>query len=162
MRGLTPRRPPSPHFSWAEVNARSGYRYLPFGPTAIGNGRIVLTPRRNAKRHAQRLEHVRAQVNAARASRGFEPTGMHVLSWARSYEHNRQVGGARNSQHLYFDATDFSVQEIDRLMPWNGGRRDFDAILNSVFANGGVGLYPSGSRHCDSRGWRSRWTTFLA
>ena len=42
MRGLTPKRPPSPHFSWAEVNARSGYSYLPLGRTAIGNGRIVV------------------------------------------------------------------------------------------------------------------------
>lgn len=158
MRGLTPRRPPSPHFTWAEVNAHSGYRYLPFGPTAIGNGRLVMTPRRNAKRHAQRLEQVRAQVNAARTRRGFKPTGLHVLSWARSFEHNRTVGGARNSRHLYFDATDISVQEIDRLMPWHGGRRDFDAILESVFANGGVGLYPAGNRHCDSRGTRARWT----
>ena len=27
-----------------------------------------------------------------------------------------------------------------------------------VFADGGVGLYPAGNRHCDSRGSRARWT----
>lgn len=162
MRWFAPTKPPSPHFSWAEVigNGRSGYRRVPLGPTPIGLGRIVLTPRRNAKRHAQRLEQVRAQVNAARTRRGLKPTGLRVLSWARSFDHNRAVGGARNSRHLYLDATDISVQEIDRVMPWPGGRATFDLILESVFASGGVGLYPAGNRHCDSRGTRARWTSF--
>jgi uncharacterized protein YcbK (DUF882 family) len=158
MRGPTPTRPPSPHFSWAEVNARSGYAYLPFGPTAIGNGRIVMTPRINARRHAANLERLRSAVNEARRLKGFEPTGIRVLSWARSFEHNEQVGGARNSQHLYFLATDISLQEIERLCPWASGRVTFDSLLDRVFANGGVGLYPAGNRHVDSRGHRARWT----
>jgi uncharacterized protein YcbK (DUF882 family) len=160
VRWFAPTKPPSPHFSWAEVigNGRSGYSRVPLGPTPIGLGRMVLTPRRNAKRHAQQLEQVRAQVNASRQHKGFRPTVLHILSWARSFEHNRQIGGARDSQHLYFLATDISVQEIDRLMPWDGGRRDFDAILEAVFANGGIGEYPAGNRHVDSRGHPARWT----
>lgn len=159
MRGPTPRRPPSPHFSWAEVVARSGYSYLPFGPTAIGNGRIVMTPRINARRHAANLERLRSAVNEARRLKGFPPTGIRVLSWARSFEHNSdpRVGGARNSQHLYFLATDISLQEIERLCPWASGRATFDDLLDKVFANGGVGLYPAGNRHVDSRGHRARW-----
>jgi uncharacterized protein YcbK (DUF882 family) len=158
MRGPTPTRPPSPHFSWAEVNAHSGYAYLPYGSTMIGLGRIVATPRRNAKRHAANLERLRSAVNEARRLKGLAPTGIRVLSWARSFEHNRQVGGATYSQHLFFDATDIALQEIERLMPWASGRHDFDALLERVFANGGVGLYPAGNRHVDSRGHRARWT----
>lgn len=158
MRGPTPTRPPSPHFTWAEVNAHSGYAYLPYGPTAIGNGRIVMTPRINARRHAANLERLRSAVNAARRLKGFKPTGINVLSWARSFEHNRQVGGARDSQHLYFLATDIALPEIERLMPWAAGRADFDGLLERVFADGGIGLYPAGNRHVDSRGQRARWT----
>ena len=128
MRWLPPTRPLSPHFKWSEVTRNSGYSRLPFGPTPIGLGRIVLTPRRNAREHAVNLERLRSGVNRERAARGFKPTVLNVLSWARSYEHNRKVGGASNSQHLYFKATDISVQEIDRLCPWNGGRMVFDSI----------------------------------
>jgi len=158
MRGLTPTRPPSPHFTWAEVNAHSGYAYLPYGPTAIGNGRLVMTPRINARKHAANLERLRSAVNEARRLKGYGATGIRILSWARSYEHNRQVGGAPDSQHLYFLATDIALEEIDRLMPWASGRETFDGLLESIFANGGVGLYPAGNRHVDSRGHRARWT----
>ena len=160
MRGPTPRNPPSPHFSWAEVIAHSGYVSVPFGPTPIGFGRVVATPRKNAIRHAGSLESLRWLVNDERHKHGLPETGIVVLSWARSFAHNRQVGGAKDSQHLYLLATDISVQEIDRLMPWKGGRRDFDRLLEMVFRFGGVGLYPAGNRHCDSRGHRARWTSF--
>jgi uncharacterized protein YcbK (DUF882 family) len=158
MRGPTPTRPPSPHFSWDEVVAGSGYAYLPFGPTAIGNGRIVATPRINARRHALNLERLRSAVNEARRLKGLPPTGINILDWARSFAHNIEVGGASNSQHLYFLATDIALQEIERLCPWASGRETFDGLLERVFANGGVGLYPAGNRHVDSRGHRARWT----
>lgn len=158
MRWFAPSKPPSPHFTWSEVIGNSGYSRVPLGPTPIGLGRIVLTPRLNARRHAASLERLRSAVNEARRANGLAPTGLHVISWARSYEHNKSVGGASNSQHLYFQATDISVQEIDRLCPWKGGRGTFDQLLEVVFAHGGVGLYQAGNRHCDSRGTRARWT----
>lgn len=140
--------------------AHSGYDFLPYGPTAIGNGRFVLTPRINARKHAANLERLRAAVNEARRLKGFEPTGIRVLSWARSFVHNSVVGGAPNSQHLYFLATDIALQEIERLCPWATGRETFDDLLDKVFAQGGIGFYPAGNRHCDSRGHRARWTNF--
>lgn len=149
--------PPSEHFTWSEVLRDSGYGRLPYGPTPIGLGRMVLTPRRNAIRHAESLEALRAIVNNERHRHGLPPTGIRVLSWARSFAHNRSVGGASSSQHLYFLATDIAVQEIDRLMPWHQGRATFDLALESVFQFGGVGLYPAGNRHCDTRGHRARW-----
>jgi hypothetical protein len=153
-----PSKPLSPHFSWAELIHNSGYERVPLGPTPIGRGRICLTPRINARRHATKLEALRELVNTDRRHHDLPVTGLRVLSWARSYEHNRTVGGASNSQHLYFRATDIARQEIDRLMPWPDGRRDFNRLLDTVFADGGVGLYPAGNRHCDSRGNRARWT----
>lgn len=160
MRWRAPTQPPSPHFAWAEVLARSGYDRLPYGPTPIGRGRMVLTPRLNARRHAANLEKLRELVNRERHRHGLQPTGIHVLSWARSYRHNADVGGAADSRHLYFDATDLGREEIARLMPWASGAAEFDAILEGVFAHGGVGSYPGGNRHCDSRGYRARWPSF--
>src|SRR5438876_7727760 len=120
VRWLPPSRPPSPHFTWQEVIGNSGYFVVPYGPTPIGHGRFVLTPRLNARKHAANLERLRVAVNGARMLKGLEATGIHVISWARTYEHNRVVGGALDSQHLYLLATDISVQEVDRLCPWPG------------------------------------------
>ena len=106
------------------------------------------------------MEALRSQVNLARGRHKLKPTGISVLSWARSYEHNLAVGGAGNSQHLYFDACDISLQEIQRLCPWNGGHNDFDKIANNIFHSGGFGTYPGGNRHVDSRGYRARWSTW--
>jgi uncharacterized protein YcbK (DUF882 family) len=136
----------------------SSYGRLPYGPTPVGLGRVVMTPRINARRHAAHLEHLRALVNDYREADDLEPTGIRVLSWARSYGHNRAVGGARDSQHLYFLATDIAREEIRRLLPFNGGPAVFDRLLDQVFARGGVGYYAAGNRHCDSRGRRARWT----
>ena len=61
MRWFAPSKPPSPHFSWVEVIGNSGYARVPLGPTPIGLGRIVLTPRRNAIKHAANLERLRSR-----------------------------------------------------------------------------------------------------
>jgi len=107
------------------------------------------------------MEQVRAQVNIMRAHHDLKPTGITVLSWARSWQHNQAVGGAKDSQHLYFRACDISLGEIHRLCPWPNGARDFDVILNRVYSRGGLGQYPAGNRHCDCRGYRARWSSFV-
>jgi uncharacterized protein YcbK (DUF882 family) len=160
VRWFAPTAPPSPHFGWQEVIGNSGYSRVPLGPTSVGERRVCLTPRLNARRHALNLERLRELVNRNRAEHHLPPAGIRVLSWARSYEHNRAVGGAGDSQHLYFTATDIALQEIDRLCPWPTGRAVFDFILDTVFRDGGIGLYPAGNRHCDSRGYRARWPSF--
>ena len=157
---MQPFRPPSAHFTWAEVIRNSGYSRVPLGPMRLPNGKWV-TPRANARTQAAMMEKVRTAVNEARRVRNLKPTGINVLSWARSWEHNKAVGGAFDSQHLYFTATDIDLAEIIRLCPWEGGRATFAQLLETVFAAGGVGLYPAGNRHCDSRGYRARWTAFV-
>src|SRR6266702_4759780 len=104
---MQPLRPPSAHFTWAEVIAHSGYSRVPLGPMRLPNGKWV-TPRTNARTQAALLEKVRAAVNVLRADHGLERTGIRILSWARSWEHNKAVGGAKDSQHLYFRACDIS------------------------------------------------------
>lgn len=151
---------PSPHFSWQEVINNSGYPAVPIGPFLSPSGKIT-TPRINSRRHAKNMERLRTEVNRHRRDHLMPPTGINVLSWARSHEHNLAVGGAADSRHLYFDACDISLQEIQRLMPWNTGRTEFDTICNSIFKKGGFGTYPGGNRHVDSRGSRARWSTWV-
>lgn len=147
------------HFNWSESMARSGYRGGMPPRVAMINGRPVRI-RANVKKHARNLERLRTEVNKARKRHRLGPTGIRILSWVRSPAHNRAVGGARDSRHMYGDATDLSVQEIRRLCPWRGGAKDFVAIADKVFARGGLGTYPAGNRHVDSRGHRARWSAF--
>ena len=160
MAWYPPLRPPSAHFTWDEVIAHSGYSRVPLGPFRLPNGQWV-TPRANARMQARKLEQLRALVNYERAQRLLRPTGLHVISWARSWEHNQAVGGAKDSQHLYFRACDISLGEILRLCPWPSGRADFERLLQQVYFKGGIGDYAAGNRHCDCRGYRARWTSFI-
>jgi uncharacterized protein YcbK (DUF882 family) len=157
---VPPRGQPSKHFTWAEVIRNSGYTRVPLGPMRLPNGSWV-TPRANARMQAHKLEVVRATINVLRADHGLNLTGLHILSWARSWEHNKAVGGAKDSQHLYFRACDISLQEIERLCPWGGGRQDFERIIQQVYWKGGVGDYAAGNRHVDCRGYRARWTSYV-
>ncbi len=75
-----------------------------------------------------------------------------VLSWYRTPAHNTAVGGASQSRHMHADAADFTTQTVAGF-----GAARFDATCDKVFANGGFGRYPSGSRHGDSRGSPARW-----
>lgn len=150
----------SKHYSWSEVIDKSGYRGVPYGKTLLPNGK-TFRPRINARLHAKNLERLRAAINRRRAVYHLPATGITINSWARSWEHNKAVGGAVDSQHLYFLATDITKEEIQRLCPWYGGVEDFDLIAGKVFAKGGFGTYPGGARHVDSRGYKARWTTWV-
>jgi hypothetical protein len=155
-----PKGQPSKHFTWAEVIGKSGYPAVPIGPFKLPNGKWC-RPRVNARTHAGNLERFRDALNAARAKKGLSPTGIFINSWARSWQHNVAVGGAKDSQHLYFLATDITKEEVARICPWSGGGADFDRIASEVFKDGGFGQYPGGARHVDSRGYRARWSSYV-
>lgn len=147
------------HFKVREVLAKSGYSKMPRGPMMVGP-LPAITPRRNATKQALAMETLRTRVNKERAKHKIAKTGITVNSWARSWAHNKAVGGATLSRHLYFLACDITREEVKRLMPWPGGSAEFDRICDELFRKGGFGQYPAGARHVDTRGWRARWTSF--
>ena len=72
----------------------------------------------------------------------------------RCKEHNADVGGSTNSQHLKGKAADikskaFSSSEIAIITD--------DLMKNESFALGGVGIYNTFT-HVDIRGTRARWS----
>jgi lysozyme len=136
---------PSKSFTWLEVHKGRG------APATV-RARAIL--------HARKMEQLRAEVNKMRAKHSLRATGINVLSWYRPRWYNVQIGGATNSRHIQGDACDIALEEIKRLCPWDGGRADFDRLCDRLFASGGFGQYPMGSRHVDSRGNRARWTSF--
>lgn len=148
----------TPHFTLSEALHNSGFRSPPGQVSFDG---VYLTRDQyvaNLQRHAHNLETLRAQVNALRGHHHLPPTGINFVSWVRSPGHNHEVGGALLSRHQYWDATDISLEEIQRLCPWPHGHSDFDHLCDLVFAHGGFGTYPGGNRHVDSRGYRARWS----
>lgn len=125
----------SPNFTIAEARCKDG--------TSVTVDKGLL---RNAQNHAFNLEQMKHLLGGAT---------MPVLSWYRTPAYNRQIGGASQSQHMRALATDFTVQWVESV-----GRSKVDAAADRVFRDGGVGRYPAGSVHFDSRGYRARWTTF--
>jgi GH25 family lysozyme M1 (1,4-beta-N-acetylmuramidase) len=125
----------SPHFRSNEARCKDG----------TGVPRALM---RRARDHAFALETLRHRL-------GGRP--IPVISWYRTPTHNRKVGGSRGSKHMQAIATDHPRGWVDRI-----GRARVLREGNVVFARGGMGVYPSGSLHFDSRGARARWSSFRA
>lgn len=148
----------APHFTLSEALHNSGFAVIPDGVAFLGVHLSRTTLETNVKRHAHNLEMLRGALNALRAQHHLPATGIGFVSWVRSPGRNLRVGGAALSRHQYWDATDISLQEIQRICPWPHGHGDFDHVCDTVFTNGGFGTYPGGNRHVDSRGYRARWS----
>lgn len=99
-----------------------------------------------ARQHCFKLERFRHAVG---------DKSMPIISAYRTPAYNAEIKGASASRHMSGDATDFSAATVNRV-----GRDRFFTVANEIFANGGVGDYPSGSAHLDSRGYRARWRSF--
>lgn len=82
----------SPHFYMNEVACRDRNRTLPTGAALA-----------SAERVAELMERIR---------QFFGNLPITVNSWYRTPEYNKQVGGAKNSQHVLGRAVDFTVQGI--------------------------------------------------
>lgn len=72
-----------------------------------------------------------------------------INSGYRCPTHNKKVGGAKNSQHLYGKAADIRVNGMNP--------RTLEKYADTVFANGGVGMGGQDFVHVDTRGHRARW-----
>lgn len=77
-----------------------------------------------------------------------------IVNAYRSPKYNRAIGGAKNSQHMQFNALDFVVDGNSRPSDWatllRSMRDDQHAFM------GGVGLY-STFVHVDTRGNKADW-----
>lgn len=96
-------------------------------------------------------------VELLQAMRTHFGQAVNVASGYRTPAHNRAVGGAQNSQHLYGKAADI---QIDGVTPEQAAAYA-EALLDG---RGGIGIYPpragrpSGWVHIDVRSQKSRWT----
>lgn len=123
----------TPHFSWAEASCKDGTH-------------VPKRLRRGARRHAWNLERFRHAIG----NRRLQP-----ISWYRTPSYNRRVGGASQSKHMQAVATDFDRATVERI-----GRSKWFTTADKIFKRGGVGNYPAGSAHLDSRGYKARWRSF--
>ncbi len=123
----------SPNFTLKEARCKDGTD-------------IPRRKRPKARSHAFNLERVRHGI-------GDKP--IMITSWYRTRRWNNLVGGASKSQHIHGVATDHPKAFVDRI-----GHDKFLSVANSVFKKGGVGEYPGGAVHLDSRGWKARWTSW--
>ena len=123
----------SPNFTLAEARCKDG--------TSVPRHLRPL-----ARNHAFNLEKLRHKI-------GDRP--IRIISWYRSPSYNARIGGARYSQHMRANATDHSREWVESV-----GRTRVMTAANQVWRKGGVGTYPAGSVHFDSRGWWARWTSW--
>lgn len=123
----------SPHFSRAEWACHDGQAI----PDSL---------RKNAQRHAFNMERLRHEL-------GDIP--IPTISPYRDPAYNAKIGGASESEHMDADATDHSKEWVESV-----GRNRFIKAAEKVFAKGGLGTYPWGAFHVDSRGYRARWSSW--
>jgi hypothetical protein len=108
----------SAHFSFTEFACKCGGRYA-------GCRRIWII-----RQQVQRLEAYRTKI-------GNRPVS--ITSGCRCYSHNRAVGGASNSQHLYGAACDITGPDKDTVRSWK------------LFAGIGYSGHTDRTAHVDSR-----------
>ncbi len=79
---------------------------------------------------------------------------LHINSAYRSPNHNRNIGGVKNSTHLKGIAVDLSSKHIT---PYKLYKTIEYLINKGVLQEGGLGLY-NGFVHYDRRGYKARWS----
>ena len=93
--------------------------------------------------------------------KGYKPKAFFLRDGHRNPSWNEKRGGAKNSRHIYGEAVDIIVGDIDG----NGKmeKKDKEIIIQileeEIIKNeGGIGKYPESKVvHYDIRGYRSRW-----
>lgn len=124
----------TPHFTLADARCHDG--------TPIPRSLVA-----HARDHYFRMEKLRHAL-------GDVP--IPVMSGYRTDSYNRQIHGAKASRHVHADATDVDKSWVEKV-----GRQRVQHAAEVIFADGGVGTYPAGSMHFDSRGYRARWSSFV-
>lgn len=122
----------SPNFSRAELECKCG----------------KCTPSRWVQR---RLRVLAVQLERMRKELGGT---LNVLSGYRCPAYNAAIGGASKSQHMYGRAADLRVPP--------GRQTEYVAAALKVprFKMGGIGIYPNGGVHVDTRVGPARWNSW--
>jgi len=94
--------------------------------------------------------------------KGYNKYAFRIKDGFRYPNFNNRTGGARNSQHIYGQAIDLSIGDIDKDGKFTeaGDKRIVLSLLENdiIKSNGGVGHYPgTNAVHFDTRGYKARW-----
>jgi hypothetical protein len=123
----------TPNFSWSEFGSKDG------SPTPNKYKANILKLAKN--------------LEVLREAAGGRP--MALTSGYRSPEHNSNVGGEDNSQHLFGKAADIRIKGVS---PTDVHALIEKLIAKGKMAQGGLGLYvDKGFVHYDIRGNKVRW-----
>ena len=97
-------------------------------------------------------------------AKGYDPDGFTIRNGYRHPRYNEERGGARKSRHLYGEAIDLVIQDINRDGKYTSKDKDIvlEILENQVIKNeGGIGRYPkSRTIHMDVRGYKARWDSY--
>jgi GH25 family lysozyme M1 (1,4-beta-N-acetylmuramidase) len=123
----------TPHFKLDEAKCKDG-------------SPVPKSLNKRCRDHAFNLEKLRHEL-------GDRP--IPILSWYRSPSYNRKIGGASQSKHMEAIATDHTREWVNAV-----GRLHVLNTADRLFRNGGMGVYPWGALHVDTRGVRARWSSW--
>jgi len=126
-----------------------------------------LKRRKNLKQYIlldTKMLHKLLELQQELEKEDYDSYGFKLTSGFRHPRHNEKVRGASKSRHIYGQAIDLIIKDIDK----NGvaNQKDKSIVLDilekKVIKNeGGIGRYPNTmSVHFDTRGYRARWDSY--
>ena len=98
------------------------------------------------------LENIKLLADELQIIRDSVSKPLHLTNAYRCKKHNKEVGGAKNSQHLYGKAGDLQCS----IVPSKLADKIEGLIKEGKISEGGVGRY-STFTHYDIRGTKARW-----
>jgi uncharacterized protein YcbK (DUF882 family) len=99
------------------------------------------------------LENIKELSINLQYIRDYLGTSIRLTNAYRCVEHNKAIGGAKNSQHILGKAADLKVKD---LQPKTLANLIEDLIAKDCIKQGGVGRYNTFT-HYDIRGTKARW-----
>lgn len=109
----------------------------------------------------KRLLYKILELKQALESKGWNPEGFRVLRGHRNPKHNIEIGGKSRSRHIFGEAVDIKIEDLDGDGSFSEEEKQFvfELLDRKIIGNsGGVGKYPGTQViHMDVRGFRARW-----
>ena len=99
------------------------------------------------------LDNIQILTQQLQVLRNYLGRSIHISSGYRSPEHNKLIGGVKNSQHVLGKAADIYVKG----MPTSELHQTIEKLISEgKMIQGGLGLY-SNFVHYDIRNKKARW-----